>query len=175
MAQRDEDARERDCDRAQHGTSTLVAFDRRHAQIDFRPRVRFEHNRRLRVREPDDHVRELEVRDGALGIPKIERLAYRFRLFGAAQHAVDEVVDEAPGADLRAVVVERNRLLLQRLRPKRRPPRLPRSLRLQNIGRGQARVAKILPAQRHRAAEEPRRKKLSFSVTLCLCGEKVSR
>src|SRR5262245_42026220 len=90
-------------------------LNRRHAQIDFWTRMRPEDDLRLRLRQPDDHVRELEVRRRPLRVAKIERLADGLWLFGAPQHAVHEVVDVAPRADLRAVVVERDRQMANRL------------------------------------------------------------
>ena len=43
------------------------------------------------------------------GLPRLNALPTAAGFSAAAQHAVDEVVDEAPRADLRAVVVERDR------------------------------------------------------------------
>ena len=77
--------------------------------------MRLEHDLRLRVREADDQVGELEVGRGALGIADVKGLANRGRVLGAAQDAIDEVRHEAPRADLRAVVEERDRQVTERL------------------------------------------------------------
>src|SRR6266853_574911 len=90
-------------------------LDGGYSQIHFGAWMRLENDLRPRVRQADDHVRELEVGDRALRIAKVERMADSFRPLRAPEHAVDEILDVAPRADLRPVVVQRDRRIAERL------------------------------------------------------------
>src|SRR5688572_15247135 len=90
-------------------------LNRRHAQLHFRTRVRLEHDLGLRIGQAEDEIGQLEIGRRALRVADVERVADRGPVFAAAQHAVDEVGHEAPRADLRAVVVEGDGQVLERL------------------------------------------------------------
>src|SRR6266404_1200224 len=74
-------------------------LDGGYSQNHFGAWMRLDNDLRPRVRQADDHVRELEVGDRALRIAEVERVADSFRPLRAPEHAVDEILDVAPRAD----------------------------------------------------------------------------
>ncbi len=89
--------------------------DVRDAQFDVGRQRRAEQDPAARADHAADRLGQAVDGDHRARIADVERLADRGRVLERAQHALDHVVDEAPGADLRAVAEDQQVLVLQRL------------------------------------------------------------
>src|SRR5262249_5314584 len=101
------------------------------SKLDFRARVRLKRDLGARAGQAENHPRELEVRDGALWIAEIERVSDRCRLLRTGEDALNEILHVTPRANLRAIAVEHDRLVLERLQNNsadRAVANLPRSV-----------------------------------------------
>ena len=78
-------------------------LDVRDAQLDVDVLERREDDLAGAAGEPLDALREVEDRHRAARVADVVALPDRIRMLEAEAHALDHVVDEAPGADLRAV------------------------------------------------------------------------